>query len=189
MEKRAVIAAKFRASILLFFAFSLSALDKVRVETNVDAAIAKYGVSGKGVLVAIMDQGVDWTQNDLRNNDGTTRIAAIFDLTDDTGAHAFGNKYGYGTIYTRGQINAALQGGPALATRDAVGHGTATAGIVAGNGRNSVNQKYRGIAPNATLLIIKVKSDGAPAHDTQPAEAPFYDPNRIPAAIDFARDQ
>lgn len=164
-------------------------MDKVRVETNVDTAIAKYGVSGKGVLVAIMDTGIDWTNFDFRNLDGTTRIAAIFDLTDDTGAHAAGNPYGVGTIYTRTQINAALQGGPQLATRDAVGRGTATAGIIAGSGRNSVNAKYRGIATNATLLVIKAITEGAPAHDNQAAEAPFFDASRIPIAIDFAAAQ
>jgi minor extracellular serine protease Vpr len=174
---------------LVLAGVSASALDKVRVETNVDAAVAKYGVSGKGVVVAVMDRGIDWLNNDFRNLDGTTRIATIFDLTDDTGAHAPGNIYGMGTLYSRGQINAALLGGPPLATRDAVGHGTATAGIAVGNGRNSPGGKYRGIAPNATIIIVKITSDGAPAHDDQPAEAPFFDSNRIPVAIDFIRAQ
>jgi minor extracellular serine protease Vpr len=173
--------------VCLLLGTPVSALDKVRVETNVDAAIAKYGVSGKGVIVAIMDRGIDWLNNDFRNLDGTTRIATIFDLTDDTGRQ--GNIYGMGTLYSRAQINAALLGGPPLATRDAVGHGTATAGIAVGNGRNSPGTKYRGIAPNATIIIVKITSDGAPAHDDQPAEAPFFDSSRIPVAIDFIRAQ
>jgi hypothetical protein len=165
------------------------ALDEARIEANVAAAIAKYGVSGTGVVVAILDRGIDWTNNDFRNPDGTTRIAAILDLTDDTGAYAAGNPYGKGTLYTRSQIDAALLAGTPLAIRDAVGHGTATAGIAVGNGRNSVGGKYRGIAPNATIIIVKITSDGAPAHDDQLAEAPFYDPSRIPVAIDFVRAQ
>jgi len=174
---------------MLLLAIPAGALDKVRVETNVDAAITKFGVTGKNVLVAVMDRGIDWMNNDFRNADGTTRIAAIFDLTDDTGAHSASNPYGMGTLYTRAQINAALQGGPTLATRDAVGHGTATAGIAVGNGVNSPMAKYRGIAPNATILIVKITSDGAPAHGNQPVEAPFYDSTRIPVAIDFVRAQ
>ena len=92
--------------------------------------------------------------------------------------------------YTRAQIDAALApGGTPLAHRDAVGHGTTTTGIAGGNGRNSPSGKYRGVAPNATFLIVKVTSDGAPAHDGQPAEAPYYDAARIPVAIQFVKDQ
>src|SRR5438132_1623157 len=116
----------------LFLTLRVFALDRARNEANVDLAVAKYGVSGKGVLIAVMDRGIDWLNNDFRNPDGTTRLASIFDLTDDTGASAPGNTYGVGTIYSRAQIDAALQGGLPLTTRDAVGHGTATAGIAAG---------------------------------------------------------
>src|SRR5262249_9432301 len=58
-------------------------------------------------------------------------------------------------------------------SRDAMGHGTATAGTAAGNGRAFANGKYAGIAPEADLIIVKLTSEGAPAHDNQPAEAPF----------------
>jgi subtilisin family serine protease len=87
------------------------AVDLARVETRTDDAIARFGVTGNGVLVAIMDRGIDWRNNDFCNSNGTTRIKYIFDLTDDTGANAVGNTYGKGTIYTEAQINAALSGG------------------------------------------------------------------------------
>ena len=165
------------------------AMDMARVETRVDDAVARFGVTGKGVLVAVMDRGIDWANNDFRNADGTTRIKYIFDLTDNTGASDPNNIYGYGTIYTEDDINSALTGGPPLATRDAIGHGTTTAGIACGNGRNSLDAQYRGVATNATLIVVKLVSDGAPAHDGQPAEAPFYDPSLIPVAIQFVKDK
>ena len=84
----------------------VTALNTMRLEAKIDAAIAKYGVSGNGVLVAILDRGLDYTNNDFRTLDGTTRIEKILDLTDDTGAASSG--YGIGTLYTRAQINAAL---------------------------------------------------------------------------------
>ena len=178
----------FAAALLLSLGSrSTFAMDKVRVETKIDAAVAKYGLTGKGVLVALIDRGIDWKNNDFRNADGTTRVAYIFDLTDDSGAATSG--YGKGTIYSRAQINAALTGGPALATREALGHGTATAGISAGNGRNSAGGKYRGVATEATILAIKITADGTPAHDSEPAEAAFYDATRIPIAIDFVKDK
>jgi hypothetical protein len=41
-------------------AASLPGLDLVRVETRSDQASAKYGVSGKGVIYAMLDRGIDW---------------------------------------------------------------------------------------------------------------------------------
>ena len=161
-----------------------------RVETGVDRAVEALGVSGQGVIVAIMDRGIDWENNDFRNADGSTRIAWIFDMGDDSGAAAPGNPYGRGTIYSREEINRALFGGPGLPTRDAVGHGTTTTGIAAGNGRNSPDRKYRGIAPNATIISVKVTSDGVPAHGDEPAESAFYvGYPGISVAIDFVVDK
>lgn len=175
--------------LTLFFLYSTNAwcLDKARIESRVDEAVAKYGVTGKGVIYGMLDRGIDWQNKDFRNADGSTRIAYIFDLTDDSGAQVANNPYKLGTIYTRDQINAALNGGPALATRDAVGHGTANTGIAAGNGSN--NHQYRGIAFNATIIAVKIVAEDIPAHDGQPLEKAFYDPRRIPVAIDFVRDK
>ena len=159
------------------------AIDRVRLETGVDEAAALLGVSGEGVIVAIMDRGIDWESNDFRNDDGTTRIAYIFDLSDEAGADDSNNMYGRGTVYTRLQIDEALSGNSTLATRDAVGHGTTTTGIAAGNGRNSVGGKYRGIAPKATIISVKV------AGGEGSVEPDFYDPAAIPVAIDFIVDK
>jgi len=164
-------------------------MDLVRAETRTDLAATTFGATGQGTIVAIIDRGIDWKNNDFRNDDGTTRIKYIFDMTDNTGANAPGNTYGVGTIYTEAQINSALTGGPQLATRDAVGHGTTTTAIAAGNGRNMPDRRYKGIAPNASIISVKFTSEGAPAHGTQPAEAPFYNATLFPKALDFVRDK
>ncbi|GAC1400617.1 MAG: hypothetical protein NVSMB56_15720 [Pyrinomonadaceae bacterium] len=139
------------------------------------------------MLVAILDRGIDWRNNDFRNDDGTSRIQYIFDLSDDAGANAATNPYHVGTIYTKAQIDTALAGGANLATRDAVGHGTTTSGIAVGNGRNLSNRKYRGVAPNASIIVCKAVSEGAPAHDAEPAEQAFFNPDRVSTAIDFVK--
>ena len=167
---------------------STEAMDVARVETRVDEAVARFGVNGQGVIVAVLDRGIDWKNDDFRNDNGTTRIKWIFDVTDDTGAAAPGNTYGIGTIYTEAQINAALTGGPTLATRDAVGHGTTTAGIIAGSGRGLPSRKYRGIAPNATIIVVKIVA-GALAHDSEPAEANFYNVARVLTGMQFVSDK
>lgn len=197
LEKRTIQMKQTRSSVtvclLLTLLISLSgpvkAMNLARVETRTDLAVATYGVTGQGVIVAIIDRGIDWRNADFRNEDGTTRIKFIFDMTDNSGANAPGNTYGVGTIYTEAQINTALTGGPTLATRDAVGHGTTTTAIAAGNGRNLPDRRYRGIAPNASIIAVKFTSEGAPAHDDQPAEAAFYNEALFPTALDFVRDK
>ena len=139
-----------------------SGMDQVRVLTGVDAAVARFGVTGRGVIVALLDRGIDWKNADFRNADGTTRIAYIFDLTDDTGAARRRQPLRHGDASTRGSRSTRRSDRRApLATRDAVGHGTTTAGIAAGNGSNTP-RKYRGVATEATIIAVKVTSDGVP---------------------------
>ena len=70
-----------------------------------------------------------------------------------------------GTEYTREQIDAALATEDKevrrqmVKTSDVSGHGTAVAGIAAGNGRGSEGRRFRGAAPEAELIIVKM---GAP---------------------------
>ncbi len=144
----------------------------VNKDTQNDKTFAKYGVTGKGVIVAIMDRGIDYTHPDFRNPDGTTRIKMMWDMSSQN-LCAPGNPLP--VVYTEAQINTALQDNTPLGERDAVGHGTVTAGIAAGNGSavGKSSLQYAGIAPQADLLIVKVTSEGAPAHGSQPAESPF----------------
>ena len=158
--------------------------DGVHTETGVDRVRSEFGLTGAGALVAVLDRGLDVEHPDFRNADGSTRVVALLDLTDNSGANAPDNPWGVGTVYTRAEIDAALAAGTRLATRDAVGHGTASAGIAAGNGRAS-DGLYTGVAPDADLVIVKFTTEGAAAHDGEPAEAPFYNPALLPAALNF----
>jgi subtilisin family serine protease len=116
-----------------------------------------YSLFGEGVLVAIIDSGIDYSHPDFRNEDGTTRIEAIWDQTIP------GNPpegFRIGTLYTREQINEALmtpmpQRLDIVPSTDLSGHGTHVAGIAAGNGRAS-NGLYRGVASMSDLLIVKL---------------------------------
>jgi minor extracellular serine protease Vpr len=174
--------------LLLTFTFPPAfAVERARVETRTDAAVEEFGVTGRGVLIAVLDRGLDYMHPDFRNSDGTTRVEGIFDLTDDTGANAPGNTYGMGTIYTKAQVQTALNTGVPLTHRDAVGHGTTTTGLAAGNGRGRSDRLYRGMAPEASLLVVKVTSDGAPAHDGEPAEAAYFNRARLFTAMDFVK--
>lgn len=131
---------------------------------------AYKGATGKGVVIAILDRGIQYDHQDFIRPDGKTRIKAMLDMTGQTFCAATNPPP---IEYTEAQINAALAGGPALGMRDAVGHGNVTAGIATGNGRAGANGKYAGVAPEADMIIVKMTSDGAPAHGTQAAEAGF----------------
>ena len=115
------------------------------------------GLTGRGVLVAVIDSGIDYFHSDFRNPDGTTRIGLLADQDRDR-------------IYTREEINAALETGSrtsALAlvpSTDPSGHGTAVAAIAAGNGREG-NGVYRGVAYESELMVVKL---GTPLTDSFP---------------------
>lgn len=114
-----------------------------------------YGLSGKNVLVGVIDSGIDYSHPDFRNEDGTTRILYLWDQTE-SGRPPYG--FIAGAEYSGEEINSALENPNPLAivpSRDTVGHGTAVAGIAAGNGRASGGSD-RGAAPEASLIIVKL---------------------------------
>ncbi|NND43772.1 MAG: S8 family serine peptidase [Xanthomonadales bacterium] len=158
------------AALLLLATAPAAAMDLVRVETKADQAFNDLGVTGEGVVVAILDRGIDWDHPDFINENGTTRIKWML---DQSGFNLCDGANPAPVEYSEAQINQALSGGPDLPFRDAVGHGTATAGVAAGNGRALPDGRYKGIAPEADLIIVKMTSEGAPAHGNQPAETFF----------------
>ena len=113
---------------------------------------------GKGTLIGIVDSGIDYENAEFRNEDGTTRIVSLWDQSVNGRPPA---GYLAGTEYTREQIDAALATEDKevrrqmVKTSDVSGHGTAVAGIAAGNGRGSEGRRFRGAAPEAELIIVK----------------------------------
>lgn len=116
-------------------------------------------LTGKGVLVAILDSGIDYTHPDFRQPDGSSRILSLWDQTG-SGPPPVG--FSAGTEYTRQQLNQALSSPTPLdfvPSTDTNGHGTAVAGIAAGSGSASSGETS-GVAPDAELLVVKVGRKG-----------------------------
>lgn len=124
-------------------------------------------LTGKGVLLSVIDSGIDYMHPDFQNEDGSTRILALWDqtITPDPSKNFLPPPgYTLGTLFTEEQINAAiathtLQERTALCPSfDTSGHGTHVTGIAAGNGR--VQIANRGVAYEASLLVIKLGAPG-----------------------------
>ena len=178
----------------LFFAdragLSASCIPANRIFYNAlpDVSEPPFTLTGKGVLIGIIDSGIDFTNPDFRNPDGSTRIRALYDIQQ--------NK-----IFSREDINLYLQSeaferinNPNLQNEassenvtislsraiDFSGHGTAVAGIAASNGASSKGYfegaasetsagyenssagyagSLAGVAPEAELLVVKLGPD------------------------------
>lgn len=115
------------------------------------------GLSGEGILVAVLDSGIDYLHQDFRKEDGSTRIRYLWDQVLDQ-------------VYEEQEINEALKAPTRrealelVPSVDVSGHGTAVAAIAAGNGRES-GGRYRGVAYQSELLVVKL---GAPEADGFP---------------------
>lgn len=118
--------------------------------------IPNFNLRGQGILVGILDTGIDYTNPIFINADNTTKIAAIWDQTI-AGDNYLSNTY-YGTEYTKEQINQALQSKnpyEIVPSRDEIGHGTMLAGIAAGN--DVIERNFSGVVPDAELVVVKLK--------------------------------
>ncbi len=121
-----------------------------------EVGVAK-DLKGRGVLISIIDSGIDYRHLDFINENGTTRIEAIWDQGLSGGPSPEG--FLEGTLFTRLDINEALESGRSLGHFDNVGHGTAVAGVCCGNGRESGGLVV-GIAPESDILVVKLSSKG-----------------------------
>lgn len=110
-----------------------SCMDTAVAQVNLATFEHRYNLTGKGVLIGIIDTGIDVTHPMFNG-----RIREIWD-------HTIAG-VGWGG-FPRGNI---LQGPAAAASVDVNGHGTHVAGIAAG-----ADAIYRGVAPDAQLVIVK----------------------------------
>ncbi len=138
-------------------------------------------LSGAGVLVAVLDSGIDYTRPEFLDSAGNTRILYLWDQTmrPEEGNAKRQSPAGYvqGVEFSAEQINQALgAAGPQerymlLPSVDVSGHGTAVAGIaagcypaydrgIAGGGGGIPGSQYRGTAPAASLLVVKLGLPG-----------------------------
>lgn len=168
---------------LLFFAVNngrrVSCINPLQTGQMQGGTAGRNDLSGTGVIVAVIDSGIDYAHPDFRNADGTTRILDLWDQTIPAGSVAdplseenaeqsfLEAPAGYflGTEFPQAMINRALEQTTereryaVCPSRDISGHGTHVTGIAAGNGIASQG-RYRGVAYESPLLIVKLGTPG-----------------------------
>ncbi len=127
-----------------------SMLDRSRPAIGADRVQSGFGLNrgytGKGVIVGVIDTGIDEDHRDFQDASGRTRILSLWDVSDNSGTPPQG--FDHGSEYTSADIDAG-----ACRQSDGNGHGTHVAGIAAGNGASS-GGIHTGIAPEADLIFV-----------------------------------
>lgn len=159
--------------------FPKLANDAVNASIKAPDARSAFNVTGRNVVVGIVDSGIDFRHGDFLTSDGKTRIKALWDMSDAAGT----GPNGVGKVYTSSEINSLLAGNGGES--DTNGHGSQVAGTAAGNGFGTggalPSGMFAGIAPEADLVIVKATRSAT-------AQVSFYDDD-IVAAMSFIRDQ
>ncbi|SCH41459.1 bile acid germinant receptor pseudoprotease CspC [Romboutsia sp. 1001713B170207_170306_H8] len=112
-------------------------------------------VKGEGVMIAIIDSGIDYLHPDFINDDNTSKIISIWDQNGNEDEKSPPQGMIFGSEFTREDLNRAiLENDPSL-TVDNIGTGTIAAGIASGSGRK--NPLYKGVAPKSELVVVKLR--------------------------------
>lgn len=124
------------------------------------------GATGAGVIVGVIDDGLDFRHLDFRRPDGSTRLLGLWDQRESGAAGTPPTGFAYGGECTPQMLNDAIGGNAAACTQPSIGnHGSHVGGIAAGNGQQTGNgqpaYRFIGMAPSADILAANSIAGGA----------------------------
>lgn len=118
--------------------------------------IPNFNYRGNGILIGIIDTGIEYTHKAFIKEDGSTKVNTIWDQTIESDNLPAG--FYYGTEYTQAQINEALKSTDPhsiVPSTDENGHGTYLAGIAVGT--PDIDNQFSGVVPGAEIAVVKLK--------------------------------
>ena len=147
----------------------LATLQGKRASCIPEVTVRDPFLTGKGVLVAVIDSGIDYENPEFRNGDGETRIQYLWDQTlvpsETIGFPPAG--FSEGVEFDKAKIDEALRSNmpeTMVPSFDTSKHGTAVAAIAAAGG-NLMDGRFEGVAPESELIVVKL---GSPLPDSFP---------------------
>lgn len=146
------------------------------------ATLSQPPLDGRGVIVAVLDWGLDWAHEAFLDARGRSRVLYLWDQRGGPTLRS-PRPWGYGTEYRREDLDRALRAtdpyaalgyDPAEIDPAGIGtHGTHVLSIAAGSGR------LPGVAPAADLMFVHLASP-----DTAPTDT-LGDSARVLEAVDY----
>jgi subtilisin family serine protease len=98
---------------------------------------------GSGVVLGLVDTGIDLLHPDFKNTDGSSRVKYLWDQ-GITPASNPPPDFGFGMECTGDSLNKGT-----CSSKDIYAHGTHVSGIMGGGGK-----KYRGVAPASSYVVV-----------------------------------
>ncbi|WP_158705038.1 S8 family serine peptidase [Salinibacter altiplanensis] len=139
-------------------------------ETLRDGFLNGTSYTGSGTMVCVIDSGVDWEHEDFRTGSSlaNSKIEYIWDqtLSPQSGEQDPSNRGGdfsgfsYGVEYSKSDIESSIgASAPDVRSEDTTGHGTHVAGTAVSTGNAHPDEKYKGMAPGADLIVVKAGNE------------------------------
>lgn len=149
-------------------------------------------LSGKGVVVGMIDTGIDYLNKAFQTDDGKSRIDLIWDQgvepKDNSVSKIYEASLPYGSIYLNKDIQRAIDAKEEgkdpyeiVPSKDEIGHGTSMAGIIGGNFKR---EDVKSVVPQCQFAVIKLKEDES-AKSKYNINVPIYNITNIMIAVQF----
>ena len=148
-------------------------------------------LTGRGVLIGMVDTGIDYLNEEFIREDDTSKVINIWDQTiqDSSDISVY-----MGRTYSREEINNAVSAYKnnqdpyaIVPLRDEEGHGTKMAGII---GAKGYNRDIQGVAPECDFVVVKLFESISYRKELEANGVPYtpvYNTSEVLAAVEYLK--